>query len=79
MPQPGWVSDGEPHPTAATKAEQNPAAEEMEMLKVMPGPFPNRFYWCLGKRRGCLHSVLGIKGRDAAEHCAELPQDHSGC
>ena len=71
MPQLVWVSDGELHPTAATKAEQSQAAREMEVLQVMPAVFPNHSYWCLGKRRGCLHSVLVVEGRDAAERCPE--------
>lgn len=78
MPQIVGVSGGEPHPTVATKAELSPAAEEMEVLQVMPAAFLNQFCWCLGKRKDCLCAALGAAGRDAAEHRPELPQDHSG-
>lgn len=69
MPQIVGVSGGEPHPTVATKAELSPAAEEMEVLQVMPAAFLNQFCWCLGKRKDCLCAALGAAGRDAAEHC----------
>lgn len=66
MPWLFWVS-GELCPPAATEAEQSSAAGGMEVLPVMPAAFPSCFCWCLGKRGGCLRSVLGTAGGDAAE------------
>ena len=59
MPRLVWVSDGEPHLTVATKTEQSPAAEEMEVLQVMPQRFLIGFVGIWGKEEATCMQCWG--------------------